>query len=103
MLECQYLENRGPKIQDYVISCNSNICTLVVVVSTTDYIPDHVLWLHYVVNSTTSVRVRLKCTEVPAYLLSLLSPLSQLESSAVFNRKFNYQSLHVRSYKIMYA
>ena len=28
-----------------------------------------------------------------SYLLSLLSPLSQLESSAVFNRKLNYQSL----------
>ena len=24
-LECQYLEKRSPKIQDYVISCNSNI------------------------------------------------------------------------------
>ena len=38
-LECQYLEKRGPKVQDYIISCNSNI-TSFQVLSTTDYIPD---------------------------------------------------------------
>ena len=38
-LECHYFENRGPKIQDYIISCNSNI-TSFQVLSTTDYIPD---------------------------------------------------------------
>ena len=42
-LECQYLEKRGPKIQDYAISCNSNITSFIfysTVLSTTDYIPD---------------------------------------------------------------
>ena len=33
----QYLEKRGPKIQDYVISCNSN--SNLVLYYTTDYIP----------------------------------------------------------------
>ena len=28
-LECQYLEKRGPKIQDYAISCNSNITSFI--------------------------------------------------------------------------
>ena len=35
-LECQYLEKYGPKIQVYVISCNSNI-TLFVFISSTKY------------------------------------------------------------------
>ena len=39
VLKCQSLEKRGPKIQDYVISCNSNI-TSFILYSTTDYIPD---------------------------------------------------------------
>ena len=29
VLECQYLEKHGPKIQDYTISCNSNITSLI--------------------------------------------------------------------------
>ena len=41
-LECQYLEKRGQKIQDYIISYNSNITLFVfisstIVLSTTDY------------------------------------------------------------------
>ena len=56
----QYLEKRGPKIQDYIISYNSN--STLVVLSTTDYIPDARIMasLRSVnLNSTTSVQVRL--------------------------------------------
>ena len=45
VLECQYLEKRGPKIQDYLISCNSNITSFIFILSTivlsnNDYISD---------------------------------------------------------------
>ena len=56
----QYLEKRGPKIQDYIISCNSN--STLVVLSTTDYIPDARIMASLCsvnLNSTTSVQVRL--------------------------------------------
>ena len=36
-LECQYLEKHGPKIQGYVISCNSNITSFVFISSTKYY------------------------------------------------------------------
>ena len=44
VLECQYLEKRGPKIQVYVISCNSSITSFMFY--STDYIPDACVWLH---------------------------------------------------------
>ena len=57
--ECQYLEKCGPKIQDYVIGCNSNITSLVFI-SNTDYIPDACAMASLRIvnlNSTTSVQV----------------------------------------------
>ena len=56
----QYLEKRGPKIQDYIISCKGN--STLVVLSTTDYIPDTSIMASLCsvnLNSTTSVQVRL--------------------------------------------
>ena len=53
-LECHYLEKHGPKIQDYAISCNSNI-TSFIFYSTEYYwlllitFQMHAVWLHYVV------------------------------------------------------
>ena len=58
VLECQYLEKRGPKIQDYVISCNSDITSFVFYsTSTTDYIPDACDMASLLSDSTTSVQV----------------------------------------------
>ena len=58
VLECQYLEKRGPKIQDYVISCNSNI-TSFVFYSTTDYIPNARDMASLLSDSATSMQARL--------------------------------------------
>ena len=72
----QYLEKRGPKIQDYIISCNSN--STLVVLSTTDYIPDARIMasLRSVnLNSTTSVQMPLKYNTV-YYLYAPFDTLS---------------------------